>query len=114
MPIKKHDDELLVVMLARTVALDLLLRDLYATIAAAQTDPRVSLFARLEMLVGSLDAQPRASGTERHILSLAEEDLRHFFANVERRLEDRGIIAAAAEFDHPGDAGKGVGLRDDD
>jgi len=76
-------------LLGRQIAVDLLLRNLYARILAGQPgDPQALLVAEVETIIGSMDAVDAGPKSEADVFvwEAAEEALREFMANVALRL----------------------------
>ncbi len=82
-----HDD-LLITLMGRGIALDLLLRAVYEERAEQDPSPQAFLRNRIEAIIGSADAVSEAprSEPERRVLEAVETELRAFFENVSLRL----------------------------
>jgi hypothetical protein len=88
------DHDIAIVLLARTTALDLLLRRFYTEIAALQPDPKRWIFENTEAIIGSMDEvdeQPR-SREDRILWELTQAELHQFGANISGRFNDDGKL----------------------
>ena len=87
-------------LLGRTIALDLLLRNLYTQIAAAQppADRRPYIFRMIETIIGSMDANnelPRLGPFDAGIWQYAQDELHGFADNVSGRFNEDGSLVMA-------------------
>jgi hypothetical protein len=84
------DQGYLLLLTGRTVALDLLLRTLYAKWASEQSDPVNFITVTIESIIGSMDAVNHSpqSDAEAHVWEAAERDLRSFLENVALRVRE--------------------------
>jgi hypothetical protein len=86
------DHDIAIVLLARSMAFDLLLRQFYTVMGAIQPDPKKWIFENIETIIGSMDeveARPR-SKEEQVLWDLAQIELHQFADNVGGRFNDDG------------------------
>jgi len=84
------DQDYLLLLTGRTVALDLLLRTLYAKWASEQSDPENFITVTIESIIGSMDAVNHGpqNEVEIRVWEVAEADLRAFLENVALRVRE--------------------------
>jgi len=84
------DQDYLLLLTGRTVALDLLLRALYAKWASEHSDPENFIRVTIESIIGSMDAVNHGpqSAVETRVWEAAESDLRSFLENVALRVRE--------------------------
>ena len=85
------NQDYLLLLTGRTIALDLLLRALYAKWASEQPDPENFIAVTVESIIGSMDAAKHRpqSAAETRAWEAAEADLRAFLENVALRLREQ-------------------------
>lgn len=93
----KPDPDIMVDLFGRQVAFDLLLRNLYAQIAATQPDPRGFIADTIDGVIGSMDANENrpVNGPGRLIWQQAEAMLQDFADQVQKRFDENGKLITA-------------------
>jgi hypothetical protein len=81
----------ILLLTARTVAFDLLLRALYAAEAIKHRDPENFIRTAIETIIGSMDAVKHhpADEAEAYVWEAAERELRSFLESVALRVREQ-------------------------
>jgi hypothetical protein len=80
-------DEMMLGLVARGLAQDMLLRRLWTAWLSGNPNPQGALFAEIESLIGSLDPKDEKHNFPAELRAPVESELRFFMEQVKVRLE---------------------------